>query len=424
MNSVNKTNDRLRHIQNELNILEKLKQSTKVHNKEIINPFYYPDEKPETIVIVEDWEVPVKPYISDSKLQLREAEFEETERKRLELLADDFCDRALITMMDGVLEIRWEDEIKKNPSIPEYLTSGKDPKDFDEDDLKAGKDYEDKIKFLQTERERYRKILEDEEIKLEHMLADQILKLNYKVGETLLLKMKVEAAISQEDLKQLRYSLYNFKRVKFNRKEQSIKTDMKTIKQTINSLNTTLQDLEKKVIDCRTDYDILMQKDRQLDKQFKSNFVETAPRSVVDQTYKIFKRRPKWIMRAWTTPAILMELGRRIIARDSSDKGQPLPIECFDFLKLIDQLDGYSHAPNGVDENLWQILCKMRRVKIESEFKVKSCGIQLAEAEATANCFLKEINGRNLILGGLDKKLEDLREKRVSFFYFCFFFKW
>lgn len=414
MNSVNKTNDRLRHIQDELNILAKLKQSTEVYNKDIIDPVYYPDEKPETIVVVENCEVPVQPYISESKLLLREAELEEVERKRLELLADDFCERALITMMDGVLEIRWEDEIKKNPTIPEYLTSGKDPKDFDEDDLKAGKDYEDKIKFLQSERERYRKILEEEEIKLQKILTDQILKLNYKVGETLLLKMKVEAAICQEDLKQLRYSLYNFKRIKFDRKEQTIKNDMKIIKQAINSLNTTLQDLEKKLIDCRTDYEILLQKDRQLDKQFKSNFVETAPRTVVDQTYKIFKRRPKWIMRAWTTPAILMELARRIIARDSSDAGQPLPVECFDFLKLVDQLDGYSHAPNGVDENLWQILCKMRRVKIESEFKVKSCGIQLAEAEATANCFLKEINSRNLMVGSLDKKLEDLREKRVS----------
>lgn len=29
------------------------------------------------------------------------------------MLADDFRDRALMTMMDGVLEHKWEDEIKK-----------------------------------------------------------------------------------------------------------------------------------------------------------------------------------------------------------------------------------------------------------------------------------------------------------------------
>lgn len=45
-------NTRLRHIQDELNILEQLKNSTLRHNREIIDPEYAPDEIPGSIVKV------------------------------------------------------------------------------------------------------------------------------------------------------------------------------------------------------------------------------------------------------------------------------------------------------------------------------------------------------------------------------------
>lgn len=47
-------NDRLRHIQDELNKLEELKNSDIVHRREIVDPIFEPDEMPETIVKVFD----------------------------------------------------------------------------------------------------------------------------------------------------------------------------------------------------------------------------------------------------------------------------------------------------------------------------------------------------------------------------------
>lgn len=50
----------------------------------------------------------------------------------------------------------------------------KDPEDYSEADLKAIKEYEEKCKFLASERERYRKMLEIEYKKLENTIQVNI----------------------------------------------------------------------------------------------------------------------------------------------------------------------------------------------------------------------------------------------------------
>lgn len=75
-------------------------------------------------------------------------------------------------------------------------------------------------------------------------------------------------------------------------------------------------------------------------------------------------------MRAWQTSAILSDMARRINTADSLRNGPPLPEECFQYLGLIEASEKFSNAPNMIDQNSWQLVCKMRRIKIETEFKV------------------------------------------------------
>lgn len=70
-------------------------------------------------------QVSVEPYISPSEQALRQQQAEEEERIRLLLLADNFRELALIKMMDGVLEIRLEDELKKDIPKPKCMVSCK-----------------------------------------------------------------------------------------------------------------------------------------------------------------------------------------------------------------------------------------------------------------------------------------------------------
>lgn len=60
----------------------------------------------------------------------------------------------------------------------------------------------------------------------------------------------------------------------------------------------------------------------------------------------------------------------RVVASGSSSGGVLLPDDSIQYLQLIDAADKVNNAPNFIDANAWQILCKMRRTKIENEFRV------------------------------------------------------
>lgn len=84
-------------------------------------------------------------------------------------------------------------------------------------------EYEDTIDFLKSERERYRQMLYAERIRIHSHLLDQIQKFNMKVGETLLTKMKVEAAICQEEFKLIKHTQYLYQRQYRQRYENELK---------------------------------------------------------------------------------------------------------------------------------------------------------------------------------------------------------
>lgn len=45
--------------------------------------------------------------------------------------------------------------------------------------------------------------------------------------------------------------------------------------------------------------------------------------------------------------------------------------ECLDYLKSLDALDSYVNIPPVIDENIYGIICKHRRLKIESDLRVR-----------------------------------------------------
>lgn len=70
-------------------------------------------------------------------------------------------------------------------------------------------------------------------------------------------------------------------------------------------------------------------------------------------------------------------MARRIVNRNLEPTGPPLPEDCFEFLNALEQHDQPMNCPNIMDERMWDMLCKMRRAKIESEFKVRAITAQL-----------------------------------------------
>lgn len=62
-------------------------------------------------------------YISPSRQEILDKLAAEAEARRLAELADDFRERALIEMMDGVLELLWEHKIKKDIPKPKCMVN-------------------------------------------------------------------------------------------------------------------------------------------------------------------------------------------------------------------------------------------------------------------------------------------------------------
>lgn len=74
-----------------------------------------------------------------------------------------------------------------------------------------------------------------------------------------------------------------------------------------------------------------------------------------------------------------------------------------------------------MDDRLWELLCRMRRTKVESEFKVRSLSAQLLESETAEQALTKEIGYKKGILIALDKMIADVKEAKVNgFLYFVY----
>uniref|UniRef100_A0A182MQ64 Cilia- and flagella-associated protein 43 n=1 Tax=Anopheles culicifacies TaxID=139723 RepID=A0A182MQ64_9DIPT len=417
MELVLKRNRRARYVQQELVFLANLMADRMTFDvTHIEDPKYEADERPDTIIQTEDSEIPVAPYISPSVERLMDLERQERERRQRELLADDFKDRALVTMMDGVLEHRWEDEIKKSLPLPQCLEIGKEPQHYNETDIREVKEYEEQSKVLYQERLRYRKMLQDELQELAISLDEQIKKFNTSVAKLTMQKLIIESAIRQEEMRILRATLYNHARLIYEANANRIRAQIEQISEYTEQLTDVLNEFQEKAADYRNTYDTLRTKDRLLDKQFKINFSDTAQSALVDQAYKIFKRRPKTQLRSIVTVSVFQDMAKRIVAKKTAGThgNLLLPKECQDYLAHCETLDQPSNCPAGMDSSLWQTLIKMRRIKIESEFRLKSCELMLSDAEAAIAAFQREITNKRNMLSSLEQTLEQLQNDQFE----------
>uniref|UniRef100_A0A182PAH6 Cilia- and flagella-associated protein 43 n=1 Tax=Anopheles epiroticus TaxID=199890 RepID=A0A182PAH6_9DIPT len=417
MELVLKRNRRARYVQQELVFLGNLMaERNNFEVTQIDDPKYEADERPDTIIHTEDSEIPVAPYISPSVEKLMELERQERERRQRELLADDFKDRALVTMMDGVLEHRWEDEIKKSLPLPQCLEIGKEPQHYNETDIREVKEYEEQSRVLLQERLRYKKMLEDELQELAISLDEQIKKFNTTVAKLTLQKIVIESAIRQEEMRLLRATLYNHARLVYEANVDRLRAQIDQISDYTDHLTDVLNEFQEKAADYRNTYETLRTKDRLLDKQFKINFSDTAQSALVDQAYKIFKRRPKTQLRSIVTVSVFQDMAKRIVAKKTpgTHGNLLLPKECQDYLAHCETLDQPSNCPAGMDSSLWQTLIKMRRIKIESEFRLKSCELMLSDAEAAIAAFQREIASKRNVLTAIEQQLEQLQNDQFE----------
>ncbi|KAJ9595407.1 hypothetical protein L9F63_013391, partial [Diploptera punctata] len=395
MAHVREKNARLYHVLSEMN-------KTDI---EAIEPSWTQDEQPERIMTVEDKEVPISPYISPSEQMILDQLAAEEEAFRLAQLADNFRELALITMMDGVLELRWEDEIKKDIPKPKCMLE-KNPKDYNEEDLRAIRDYEEKVVFRLSERERYRKMLEAEFKKLSQAQKDSVLKFNNRLADLFLLKLKIESAIGYENLKIIRGKVIFQEISLLNIEKKQLKSEINNKEACVIALQEKIQQVQTWTSDCRGIYEAMATRDRNLERNFRKEFPDVSV-VVMEQLIKFFKRRPKIYQKAQLSVTLLNELSR---CTTSTDKSSFFPTEYLDFLKALDGIDNYSNSPPIINEELWNSLCRIRRLKLESELKTRRAALEVAESEQTVSIYQKRLANEKQNLLTLQDKLQKIKD--------------
>ncbi|XP_022821097.1 cilia- and flagella-associated protein 43 isoform X2 [Spodoptera litura] len=389
-------NDRLRFIIEELNKLSDLRGSFHHLKIEIKDPEWRQEEHVEKLIKVEPEECSIEPYISPSQIVIVPPDPGPK---------DDFRERALIEMMDGVLEKLWHEEIKKPIPMPQCMLD-KDPENFNEEDLRQVFEYEAKVKFRNEERDKYRKMLHAEYAKLSQVLNEGIIKFNQKVRDTWLTKIKVDSVIGQENLNLMRLRRTNLDRIEMSEVIEDIRDKIALYERQLEELNAEFQAIQDQSLDCQAAYEALTAKDRQMDKTFKNHFGDLSP-IIVEQAYKFFKRRPKWHQRVTMIPVVLYELAWAVA---SGTKPPLLHPDCFDYVKGMEQLDQISNMPTVMDEHMWTTMCKLRRAKTENEIRMRALIQEMTFVDSAISAWNKAIQARRTHLVTYQSKVAQHRE--------------
>ncbi|KAL0895179.1 hypothetical protein ABMA27_013627 [Loxostege sticticalis] len=393
---VEERNARLRFIIDELNKLSDLRGSFHHLIIEIKDPQWRQEEQPQKLIKVEPEECSIEPYISPSQVVIIPPEGGPK---------DDFRERALIDMMDGVLEKLWHEEIKKPIPMPQCMLD-KDPEHFNEDDLRLVFDYEAKVRFRNEEREKYRKMLHAEYAKLSQVLNEGVVKFNQRVKEMWLTKLQVDSVIGQENLNLMRLRRTNLDRVEMAEKLEDMRDEIRKYEAEIEVLQSELAEIQAQSEECQATYDALATKDKYMERTFKTHFADLSP-IIVEQCYKVFRKRPKWYQRATTTAAALHELATAILA---SHRPPNMLLDCVEYYKGVEQLDQISNMPPVMDEVLWATMCKLRRAKIENEVRMRAVVQETGFVDSALAGWTKAIQARRVHLARTNDHILQHRE--------------
>ncbi|XP_072759720.1 cilia- and flagella-associated protein 43 [Anoplolepis gracilipes] len=396
--------DRLRYCASELKTMFGIDSVL----EPIDTPTWNIEEIPDYIVTVKDNEI----FEKQSRQEESEIATIDQERKdeKKNGRNSDFYERALEKMMDGVLESKWEDEVKKEIPVPECLIT-KDPSKYTDEDVTVIASYKSKMQALKEEREKYKATLQAEIIETKEALQRDITEFNDKLKDLELKKMQIECAILQERLMRIRTIQRH--RTEIDGRQNIVRftdDELAPVTREARKLAEECNSLEVVVTELKSRYDNLNKTEKRQEAKFRSEFADLK-QPMVDHLFRHYKKRPRIGRLITTSVTYLTEVARCVAA---SEKSNILPRECLDFLRGMDVLDTMPrNLPSQININHWQTMCKLRRAKVEVETKVRCCAVEMAEAEQTLSFYQKAMQSADNIVACKKICLEN-REKSFT----------
>ncbi|OAF66712.1 hypothetical protein A3Q56_05568, partial [Intoshia linei] len=390
LKKMEKWNNRMLYIQNELSLCDVLPK----YQISVL-------EKPEMVLSIKDEEIKVEKYYSEEEEKRMSHEKALEQEKLIQEKSDNWRERGLLLMMDGVLEIRKEDELKKDIIKPEFMKHF-DESEWTEEQSKMAADYEKKVYNLNEERERFRKQLELEYIKLKGLIQDVVKNFDSMVAKLSNIKIESDIAIKQEELKICRINLTLACQETHEISENDFKEKIEVLK--LEKIEASNKNKEfKKVLDVvREQYEILFAEDKVMDKQFKKEFNDVSS-TLMDQLYKLFKKRPGILSLKSTLDHSFGFVENKTDNPFNDKTNSEIISKKYQrgLDAVIRELNKESHAPEFLDLNYWHgKFIPYRQKKILTEQTLK----RLSYIKAEIQTFIQKYGNKE---NTIRRKIED-----------------
>ncbi|XP_043487317.1 cilia- and flagella-associated protein 43-like [Polistes fuscatus] len=370
--------EKLKHYTSEINVMFEKKCTI----ESVTLPVWHHSEIPDYVITIEDKEILGISYIHPRKESSND-KYKNINEYNLQLYSKDYglYKEALERMMYGVLELRWEDEIKKDIPKPTCLVKNKSPSKYTPKDIKALESYKSKMERLQLERKKYRSILDAERIEINDKITKCFMSFDEKLKNFKTKKIAIDSSILQEKLLRLRemQRIHHIRDEVFkitHFKENTIAKDAEKVQELVQDCLT----FETIVKELKNRYENLIKREKGLEGKFRSEFGDLK-QLIIEHLFRYYKKRPRIGYLTCTSITYLTELGKCVIG---NNKSEILPVECSNFLRNLQSLDSIpENVSTLIDDAHWRTMCRLRRLKIEIEIKVRCCIVELAEGEQT-----------------------------------------
>ncbi|XP_058242611.1 cilia- and flagella-associated protein 43-like isoform X1 [Hemibagrus wyckioides] len=386
-------NKRIADIMSKLELQETLWEPTLSDN-----------ERPERALTVSDSEIKVEKYLTPEQRQREEEQRKEEEQRRLREKEDDSRARALDEMMGGILKVKKVDILKMEVPAPEFIV--KPELEWTDEEKKSYKEYETQVKKLREEQTLYRQILEERIKKLQASINESTQAFDEILSKLYERKLKSEMAIYQAKLKIVNLLRSIIIEEEMLDREEELIYELEEARAIENEIRKRLNNHREDVEAFQETYDNTVAEDKLLDRRFRKEFCD-VPRHIVDQLYKLYKRRPRiQIMRALTDKAGSL--------KESPVLSQAATEGLSQIMKAMEELDAPQNMPEGLDPAVWERFCLARRTKVESEQKVKMKALVLAEKLASLQKITDEEQNAKMEFNKLVDELNCLRVERST----------
>lgn len=394
LTNIRERNQRIKEIMTELDLKEK-----------IWEPSLTVAEWPEMLLTVDDSEIKAERYLTPEQKEEEKKKLEE--QQQLAANGDTMRDRALDSMMGGVLEVKKEDILKLEIPPPEFVLN-KPASQWTEEEKRMHKEYQKKSKELSEDKEKYKKLIENEMKKLQLATKEATEKFDETLTKLFEKKVKCEMAINQEELKMTFLVDSLLIEEEMRNREVELKLKLEQVLAYKEKIGGEVIKCEEEVERFRITYDTIVSEDKDLDKEFKKEFSD-VPSHFVDELYKLFKRRPRiQKMRAQTTK-------NPNPFKDPTLSGSLAPESLGKLLKAVEDMDAPQNMPEGLNPFVWERFCLFRRTKIDKEHKVKVNALTLAEMQAFLQKRREEEKAAEEEITMISEELEKLHKVKNRF---------